>query len=97
MNHLKAFPRKTVFIIILLLTPYLFADEELPDSTKQENKEVYIEEIVEEFEELKGFFVTFRDPKTNDIYLKVRKDQLSEEFIYFSHVIKRKDVPIHLL
>ncbi len=87
MNHLKAFPRKTVFIIILLLTPYLFADEELSDSTKQENKEVYIEEIVEEFEELKGFFVTFRDPKTNDIYLKVRKDQLNEEFIYFSHVI----------
>ena len=59
----------------------------MSDSTKQENKEVYIEEIVEEFEELKGFFVTFRDPKTNDIYLKVRKDQLSEEFIYFSHVI----------
>ena len=55
MNHLKAFPRKTVFIIILLLTPYLFADEELSDSTKQENKEVYIEEIVEEFEELKVF------------------------------------------
>ena len=87
MNHLKVFSDKTLLVIFLLLNPYLFAEEESSDSEKEEKQEVYIEEMVEEFEELKGFFVSFRDPKTNDIYLKVTKDQLDKEFIYFSHVI----------
>ena len=87
MNHLKVFSDKTLLIIFLLLNPYLLAEEESSDSEKEEKEEVYIEEMVEEFEELKGFFVSFRDPKTNDIYLKIKKDQLDEEFIYFSHVV----------
>ena len=87
MNHLKVFSDKTLLIIFLLLNPYLLAEEESSDSEKDEKEEVYIEEMVEEFEELKGFFVSFRDPKTNDIYLKIKKDQLDEEFIYFSHVV----------
>ena len=87
MNHLKVFSDKTLFIIFLLLNPYLLAEEESSDSEKEEKEEVYIEEMVEEFEELKGFFVSFRDPKTNDVYLKIKKDQLDEEFIYFSHVV----------
>ena len=68
MNHLKVFSDKTLLIIFLLLNPYLLAEEESSDSEKEEKEEVYIEEMVEEFEELKGFFVSFRDPKTNDIY-----------------------------
>ena len=87
MNDLKVFSDKTLLIIFLLLNPYLLAEEESSDSEKEEEEEVYIEEMVEEFEELKGFFVSFRDPKTNDIYLKITKDQLDKEFIYFSHVI----------
>jgi len=87
MNHLKVFSDKTLLIIFLLLNPYLLAEEESSDSEKKEKEEVYIEEMVEEFEELKGFFVSYRDPKTNDIYLKIKKDQLDEEFIYFSHVV----------
>jgi len=87
MNHLKAFSDKAILITFLLLNPYLFAEEESSDAEKEEEEEVYIEEMVEEFEELKGFFVSFRDPKTNDIYLKIKKDQLGKEFIYFSHVI----------
>ena len=87
MNHIKVFSDKTLLIIFLLLNPYLLAEEESSDSEKEEEEEVYIEEMVEEFEELKGFFVSFRDPKTNDIYLKIKKDQLDEEFIYFSHVV----------
>ena len=71
MNHLKAFSDKAILITFLLLNPYLFAEEESSDAEKEEEEEVYIEEMVEEFEELKGFFVSFRDPKTNDIYLKI--------------------------
>ena len=88
MNHFKTYSNKAVLIIFLFLSPYLLTNEESPDSEKEEEeKEVYIEEIVKEFEELKGFFVTYRDPKTNDIYLKIKQDQLNEEFIYFAHVM----------
>ena len=84
MNVLKTFLNNSL-LALLLLSPYLYAEEESSDKEKEE--EIYIEEMVEEFEELKGFFVSFRDPKTNDIYLKIKKDQLDEEFIYFSHVV----------
>ncbi len=86
MNILKTFLNNSL-LVLFLLTPYLYAEEESSDEEKEEEKEIYIEEMVEEFEELKGFFVSFRDPKTNDIYLKIKKDQLDEEFIYFSHVV----------
>ena len=86
MNVLKTFLNNSL-LALLLLSPYLYAEEESSDKEKEEEKEIYIEEMVEEFEELKGFFVSFRDPKTNDIYLKIKKDQLDEEFIYFSHVV----------
>ena len=87
MNLLKAISNKNLLILSLLLNPYLFAEEESLDAEKEEEKEIYIEEMVEEFEELNGFFDSFRDPKTNDIYLKIKKDQLDKEFIFFSHVI----------
>jgi len=87
MNLLKAISNKNLLILSLLLNSYLFAEEESSDAEKEEEKEIYIEEMVEEFEELNGFFDSFRDPKTNDIYLKIKKDQLDKEFIFFSHVI----------
>ncbi len=86
MNVLKTFLNNSL-LALLLLSPYLYAEEESSDKEKEEEKEIFIEEMVEELEELKGFFVSFRDPKTNDIYLKIKKDQLDEEFIYFSHVV----------
>ena len=87
MNQLKVISDRTLLILLLLLNPYLFTDEESSDPIKEEEKEVYIEEMVEEFEELSGFFTSFKDPKTNDVYLKIKKDQLNKEFIYFSHVV----------
>ena len=86
MNHLKAFSCKSVLILFILFNPYLFAEDESSDKEK-EKEEVYIEEMVKEYEELKGFFISYRDPKTNEIFLKINKDQLNKEFIYFSHVI----------
>ena len=50
------------------------------DSTKpeEENKakekqETFIEEMVEDYEEIPGFFMTYRDPETNQIYLKINE------------------------
>ena len=87
MNHLKAFSCSSVLMTFLVLNPYLSAEDELSNPEKEEEKKVYIEEMVKEYEELEGFFVSFRDPETNEIYLKINEDQLNKEFIYFSHVI----------
>jgi len=87
MNHLKAFSCKSVLMVFLILNPYLYAENESSNPEKEEEKKVYIEEMVKEYEELEGFFASFRDPETNEIYLKINKDQLNKEFIYFSHVI----------
>ena len=87
MNHLKAFSCSSVLMTFLVLNPYLSAEDESSNPEKEEEKKVYIEEMVKEYEELEGFFVSFRDPETNEIYLKINKDQLNKEFIYFSHVI----------
>ena len=80
-----------LFILIFVFTLGLAAEEKLEiteDSgvTDEEEKEVYIEEFVEDYEEIKGFFVTYRDPESNQIFLKINKDQLKNEFIYFAHV-----------
>ena len=87
MNHLKAFSCSSVLMTFLVLNPYLSAEDESSNPEKEEEKKVYIEEMVKEYEELEGFFVSFRDPETNEIYLKINEDQLNKEFIYFSHVI----------
>ena len=87
MNHLKAFSCSSVLMTFLVLNPYLYAKDESSNPEKEEEKKVYIEEMVKEYEELEGFFVSFRDPETNEIYLKINKNQLNKEFIYFSHVI----------
>ena len=78
MNHLKAFSCKSVLILFVLFNPYLFAEDDSSDQEK-EKEEVYIEEMVKEYEELKGFFISYRDPKTNKIFLKINKDQLNKE------------------
>ena len=87
MNQFKALSCKSVLMSFLILNPYLFAEDKSSDAENEEEEKVYIEEMVKEYEELKGFFASFRDPKTNEIYLKINKDQLNKEFIYFSHVI----------
>ena len=82
--------------IKLFITTFVFtlglSAEEMPEITEdsgvtdEEEKEIYIEEFVEDYEEIKGFFVTYRDPESNQIFLKINKDQLKNEFIYFAHV-----------
>ena len=38
------------------------------DVVSEEEKKVYIKELVEDFDEIPGFFTTFRDPKTCLLY-----------------------------
>ena len=74
-----------------LVFNYSFAEEATKTADEEneleETNEVFLEELVEDYEEIPGFFITFRDPETNQIYLKVDKDQLKKEFIYFAHTL----------
>jgi hypothetical protein len=86
-NHLI-----TLFILLSIISHGLVAEEK-PETTDEdivaveEEKETYIKELVEDYEETLGFFVTYRDPESNQVFLKITKEQLKSEFIYFAHVI----------
>ena len=82
-----------LLFLLLLVTQGLATEEkteanqEETVSAEDEEKETYIKDLVEDYEESLGFFVTYKDPETNQIFLKISKDQLKKEFIYFAHVI----------
>ena len=81
-----------LFIFLLLSSQVLVAEEEKStteneDVASEEEKKVSIEELVEDFDEIPGFFTTFRDPKTNKVFLKITNNQLRSEFIYFAHAL----------
>ncbi len=81
-----------LLFLMLFVTQGLVAEEKteaIQEETvaAEEEKETYIKDLVEDYEESLGFFVTYRDPESNQIFLKISKDQLKKEFIYFAHVI----------
>ncbi len=81
-----------LLFLLLFVSQGLVAEEKTEASQEEtvaaeEEKETYIKDLVEDYEESLGFFVTYRDPESNQIFLKVSKDQLKKEFIYFAHVI----------
>ena len=76
------------FALFLIIAQGLMAEEETEsviEEDKDTEEEIYIEELVEEYDEIPGFFLTYRDPETNQIFLKISDDQLKKEFIYFAH------------
>ena len=90
-----------LFIILTLFTQVLFAENAIEsdeESTISENTsandeesstedETYIEEFVEDFEAIPGFFKAYRDLESNKVFLEIEKDQLNKEFIYFAHIL----------
>jgi hypothetical protein len=81
-----------LIILLFIVTQGLVAEDNTGTvdedaSAAEEEKETYIKEFVEDYEETLGFFVTYRDPESNKIFLKITKDQLKSEFIYFAHVL----------
>ena len=79
-----------LIFLIFFVTQGVIAEEtkaqEETDSEKKE-KETYIEEFVEDFEEIPGFFKTYRDVEENKVFLEINEKQLQKEFIYFAHII----------
>ncbi len=66
----------------------LSADEAIkPEDNDKDKKEVYYEEIVEDFTMLDGYIQVYQDPKSGEVYWLIDKEQLSKEFIYFAHAL----------
>ena len=84
---------KNIRIFSLLLIFYcsfnvLSADEATkPEDNDKDKKEVYYEEIVEDFTMLDGYIQVYQDPKSGEVYWLIDKEQLSKEFIYFAHAL----------
>lgn len=84
---------KNIRIFSLLLIFYcsfnvLSADEATkPEDNDKDKKEVYYEELVEDFTMLDGYIQVYQDPKSGEVYWLIDKEQLSKEFIYFAHAL----------
>jgi len=82
--------RKMLFVLLLALPLSLIAQDEGGsgdgEEAKEEEKPKTIAELTEGAERLDGLFTLFRDPKTGETSMLVRKDQLDKEFIYFIHI-----------
>lgn len=68
------------------------AEEENGDSEKKadepkEKKEKFIKDMVEDHEVLDGLFKLYRDPKTGELLMEIREDQIGKEFIYTSQTV----------
>ena len=46
--------------------------------TEVEEVEEYIKNIIKDFSQFEGFFETYQDPETSDIYFVINKDQLNK-------------------
>jgi hypothetical protein len=82
MNNL----RSLLFGLLLAVPLSLLAQENGGDQGKQEEEPKTIAELTDGADRLDGLFTLFRDPKTGETSMLVRKDQLGKEFIYFLHV-----------
>ena len=83
---------KTFLILLGFMAQSILSEVPAEDSSKEsapetEEKEIYIQEITEEYEKSEGFLTIFRDNETNKVFLEINHDQLGKEFIYFAHVL----------
>ena len=87
MNALK---KNYLFLFLLLsfINPIFAAsEEEVEENTEVEEEKEYIADVIEGFNKYEGFFETYQDPESSDLYLVINESQLNEEFIYFAHVV----------
>jgi hypothetical protein len=83
--------KKTIhllLIIALALPMATFAQEEGKEEGKEEEekKPKTIAELTEEAERFDGFFTLFRDKKTGETQMLIKKDQIDEEFVYWVQI-----------
>ncbi len=60
--------------------------EKKKEDKKDEKKETFIKDKVKDFGVFEGLFTFYQDPEDGKTFLKIRKDQLGKEYIYFSHI-----------
>jgi len=84
---------KNIRIFSLLLLFYCSfnlssADETIKsEKDEAEKKEVYYDELIEDFNKIDGYIQVYQDPESGEVYWLIDKEQLSKEFIYFAHAL----------
>ena len=76
-----------LLLCFLLAFPLsLLAEDESKGDKKEDEKPKTIAELTKGADRLDGLFTLFRDPKTGETSMLVKRDQLGKEFIYFIHI-----------
>jgi hypothetical protein len=79
--------KPALFLCFLLTFPVsLLAEQNTDGESKEPEKPKTIAELTDGANRLDGLFTLFRDSKTGETSMLVKKDQLGKEFIYFLHV-----------
>ena len=83
---------KIIFLLIGMSWQIIHAEDSSKETSDEsldqsEEKEIYIEELTEDYERIDGFLTLFRDNEANKVYLQIKENQLGQEFIYFAHAL----------
>ena len=83
---------KIIFLLIGMSWQIIHAEDPSKgtsdeSSDQSEEKEIFIEELTEDYERIDGFLTLFRDNEANKVYLQIKENQLGQEFIYFAHAL----------
>ena len=83
---------KIIFLLIGISWQIIQAEDSSKETSDEsldqsEEKEIYIEELTEDYERIDGFLTLFRDNEANKVYLQIKENQLGQEFIYFAHAL----------
>ena len=67
-------------LLAVLLSPHAVADDAAKAEKADQPKT--IAELTAESERVEGLFNLFRDPKTGDLHMLIKGEQVDQEFIY---------------
>lgn len=81
---LKITSRWLLALALLSASLVVSAQEEGNGDKKEEEKPKTIAELTEDAEVIEGLFTLFRDPKSGELHMLIKADQVGEEFIYFA-------------
>ncbi len=77
-------PSRWLFAFLLSSASLLVYAQEKDNGDKPEEEPKTIAELTEGAEVIEGLFTLFRDPKSGDLHMLIKADQVGEEFIYFA-------------
>tara|TARA_B110000014_G_C20125996_1_gene599870 strand:+ start:2294 stop:4810 length:2517 start_codon:yes stop_codon:yes gene_type:complete len=79
----RRFTALALIYTLLVISQATLSDEIEEDNQPKDSNKEYVKEM----NHYKGLIDIYQNPKNAETYFKIKKDQLNQEYIYFSHVI----------